>query len=620
MSTKKENKKNLRTQIMSGYLKIIGLSCVLGIITIILLGVLSGYYNSIAKIDDERVQIANAITQHYTWRSDFVSSLETGSSFSGSLDPKTCSFGQMLTQTTEEETLPEVQSVLDDVTSAHDSMHTLAEDLISRQSTTNKDILVDEFYQNISPLTTDVIDALKQVDSIYADEVQHDKQVFETLLPITIAIIIIVMIMLVVFSIIYANRLAHQVSYPITKIANWANRLSLGAVDFNIDEEFERMQRLNAENEVGMMISAFCSMANNIKENVEVVKRVADGDMTAFVNIRSHHDSLGKSLYRLVQSNDAMFGEIVKSARTVAAGANEIANASHLLAESTTAQAAAANELSHEMENVSRLINFNDEKAQAAYKIVKDIEEDIKTNNQHMEVLVDSVVHMHDASQKIAVVMKTIDDIAFETNILALNAAIEAARAGTAGKGFAVVADEVRALALKSTEAAKESRALIENSITQTQKGSEIATESATIFEEINKKIKQIVEIVEEVSGLSSEQFESVRIVSESVTKITEAATSNAAISEESDASSHEMSQQAEFLRDAMRHFNLRMREDGKAFIPYEKKDDDEFIKHANEALQIKENTGHFGYEYIDPYGQEIESSVFDLDDSNNNN
>lgn len=620
MSTKKENKKNLRTQIMSGYLKIIGLSCVLGIITIILLGVLSGYYNSIAKIDDERMQIANAITQHYTWRSDLISSIQNGSSFSGSLDPKTCSFGQILTQRTEEETLPEVQSVLNNVTSAHDSMHTLAEDLLSRQSTTNRDILVDEFYQNISPLTTDVIDALKQVDSIYASEVQHDKQVFETLLPITIAIIIIVMIMLVVFSIIYANRLAHQVSYPITKIANWANRLSLGAVDFNIDEEFERMQRLNAENEVGMMISAFCSMANNIKENVEVVKRVADGDMTAFVNIRSHHDSLGKSLYRLVQSNDAMFGEIVKSARTVAAGANEIANASHLLAESTTAQAAAANELSHEMENVSRLINFNDEKAQAAYKIVKDIEEDIKTNNQHMEVLVDSVVHMHDASQKIAIVMKTIDDIAFETNILALNAAIEAARAGTAGKGFAVVADEVRALALKSTEAAKESRSLIENSITQTQKGSEIATESATIFEEINKKIKQIVEIVEEVSGLSSEQFESVRIVSESVTKITEAATSNAAISEESDASSHEMSQQAEFLRDAMRHFNLRMREDGKAFIPYEKKDDDEFIKHANEALQIKENTGHFGYEYIDPYGQEIESSVFDLDDSNNNN
>ena len=80
------------------------------------------------------------------------------------------------------------------------------------------------------------------------------------------------------------------------------------------------------------------------------------------------------------------------------------------------------------------------------------------------------------------------------------------------------------------------------------------------------------------------------------------------------------MSQQAEFLRDAMKHFNLRMREEGKAYIPYEKKDDDEFIKHANEALQLKENTGHFGYEYIDPYGQQIESSIFDLDNIDNNN
>ena len=614
MSTKKENKKSLRTQIMSGYLKIIALSCVLGIITIILLCVLSGYYNSIAKMDEERVYIAEGITQHYVWRSDFVSSLQTGSTFSGSLDPKTCSFGKGLASKNQEDTFPEVQSIINNITTAHDNMHNLAKDLIAMQATTNKDVLVDKFYQDISPLTTEVIGALEKIDDIYAQKVEEAKQLFETLLAVTIAIIILVMIMLVVFSTIYANRLAHQVSYPVTKIANWANRLSLGAVDLNFDEEFEKMKRINADNEVGVMIDAFCSMANNIKENVEVVKRVADGDMTAFVNIRSHHDTLGKSLYRLVQSNDAMFCEIVKSAHTVAAGANEIANASHLLAESTTAQAAAAHELSHEMENVSRLINFNDEKAQSAYKIVKDIEEDIKINNRHMEVLVESVLHMHDASQKIATVMKTIDDIAFETNILALNAAIEAARAGITGKGFAVVADEVRALALKSTEAAKESRALIENSITQTQKGSTIAKEGAKVFEEINKKIKQIVEIVEEVSGLSSEQFESVRIVSESVNKITQAATSNAAVSEESDASSHEMSQQAEFLRDAMKHFNLRMREEGKAFIPNEKKGDNEFIKHANEALKIKEDTGHFGYEYIDPYGQEIESTIFDSD------
>ena len=150
---------------------------------------------------------------------------------------------------------------------------------------------------------------------------------------------------------------------------------------------------------------------------------------------------------------------------------------------------------------------------------------------------------------------------------------------------------------------------LIENNIKQTEEGTNIASESASIFGEINKKIAKIVEIVENVSGLSTDQLESIQQVAESVARITEAATSNAAISEESDASSQEMRHQAAFLRSKMQHFNLRAREKGKAYIPEEKQGDAEFIEYANKAYQIKESTGRYGNEYIDPYGREMDTS-----------
>lgn len=602
-------KKSIRKRIVEGYLRVILLSALLGVITIVSLGILFVFYGNMTSLDEERVALSNTIDSHHQWRSDLINSLETGSDFTGSLDPETCSFGQWLSNYETNGTSDQVMQMAQQMTQTHAEIHNLAKDLIN-MSETDPEGAVEKFFDQLDPETDQVINALYNIDNVYATEMEKNTKNFETLMTVVIAVIVVSMIAIGIFSFFYGRRLALQIAAPVMMVADWAKSLSLGAVDLSVaGDELAKMEKENADNEVGLMITAFHTMAENIRENVAVVQRIADGDMTAFVKIRSRRDSLGKSLYRLVQSNDIMFNEIVESAHSVAAGADEIANASHMLAESSTTQAAAAQHLSDEMEHVSELIMYNDEKAQEAHAITKEIETDLKISNEHMRVLFDSVTHMQEASKKIATVMKTIDDITFETNILALNAAIEAARAGAAGKGFAVVADEVRALAMKSAEAAKESRMLIENNIKQTEEGTNIASESASIFGEINKKIAKIVEIVENVSGLSTDQLESIQQVAESVARITEAATSNAAISEESDASSQEMRHQAAFLRSKMQHFNLRAREKGKAYIPEEKQGDAEFIEYANKAYQIKESTGRYGNEYIDPYGRELDTS-----------
>ena len=599
-------KKSIRKRIMEGYLTVTLLSALVGVITIISLSVLFVFYANITSLDQERAVLSNTISSHYQWRSDLIRSLENGSSFTGSLDPQTCSFGKWLDEyMTKSGANSEIKSKAQQLIEGHNEIHSLAEELL-QTSTTNREGAINLFFSELDPKASEVINGLYDIDSLYSAEVQSNTRSFESMMTIMIVVIVCAVIAISVFSILYGKKLASQIAKPVMMVADWSKNLSFGAADLDVaSEELARLETENADNEVGMMISAFHTMADNIRENMAVVQRIAEGDMTAFVKIRSRRDSLGKSLYRLVQSNDIMFNEIVDSAHSVAAGADEIAAASHMLADSSTVQASAAQHLSDEMKHVSDLIQYNDEKAQAAYEITKEIKEELRTSNEHMKVLCDSVIHMRNASKEIATVMKTIDDITFETNILALNAAIEAARAGAAGKGFAVVANEVRALAMKSAEAAQESHVLIENSIKQTEHGTNIATESAAIFENINEKISQIIEIVEQVSDLSTNQMESIRQVAESVNQITEAATKNAAISEESDASSQEMRNQAAFLRDKMKHFNLRKREKGKAYIPNEKQHDEDFIEYANKAYQLKETTGQYGNEYIDPNGRD---------------
>lgn len=207
------------------------------------------------------------------------------------------------------------------------------------------------------------------------------------------------------------------------------------------------------------MVDAFKKMAASIQENVHVVQRVAEGDMTAFVNIRSSQDSLAKSLYKMVQTNDLMFNEITQIANEVAEGATDIAEASGALAESCTAQAHTISDFKVAVENTGNLLRENTSRLSHSQEISAEIKHEVAESKEKMEELLSSMTDITEASRKISTVIQTIEEIADQTNLLALNASIEAARAGEAGKGFAVVAGEVGALAAQSADAAVQSRA-----------------------------------------------------------------------------------------------------------------------------------------------------------------
>ena len=189
---------------------------------------------------------------------------------------------------------------------------------------------------------------------------------------------------------------------------------------------------------------------------------------------------------------------------------------------------------------------------------VEDAGRELSRSNQSMEEMMQAMSEISSKSSEIGKIIKTIEDIAFQTNILALNAAVEAARAGEAGKGFAVVADEVRNLASKSAEAAKNTTLLIEGSIAAVEDGTRIAEQTAGALSATVESTKKAVETVEKISDAAEHQAESVAEVTQGVDQISSVVQTNSATAEESAAASEELSGQSQILKGLVNRFQLR--------------------------------------------------------------
>lgn len=405
-----------------------------------------------------------------------------------------------------------------------------------------------------------------------------------------IVICIVAGIVLTVFSMRRAFRIGENMSEsiatPVTAVAEWAESLSMGN-DVNIStfEDNKSQHDINLT-EIDQMVQAFSKMALSVHENASVVQKVADGDMTAFVNIRSSGDILGKSLYKMVQNNDIMFAQISAIADSVKTGTDAIAVAASELAESCTAEAQAVSSFHSEIDKTDALVTENSNNAEIAYKLSNIIKSDADESKKKMTELLDAMSAIQEASEKVSGVISNIEDIASQTNLLALNAAIEAARAGEAGKGFSVVANSVTELAKKSTMAATESKVLIEDTISKAVRGSELSGDTFTTFGKITDSINEIINVTNRIMASGTTQKENMDNIEMGIQKISDLVSNNAASSEETAAMTEEITKNAEVLKASMGQFHLRRREPGKPYIPAEKENDKEFVRVATENYE----------------------------------
>jgi len=237
---------------------------------------------------------------------------------------------------------------------------------------------------------------------------------------------------------------------------------------------------------------------------------------------------------------------LTDGADQVSAAAHQVSAASQSLAEGTAEQAASLEETSSSLEEMSSMTKQNADHANQARAMMSEAHAIVEKVDNHMKDMAGAIAEITRSSEETGKIIKTIDEIAFQTNLLALNAAVEAARAGEAGAGFAVVADEVRNLAMRASEAAKNTNNLIENTIRAVQKGNELTNATQEAFKENAAIARKIGELVDEIATASNEQSHGISQVNIAVSEMDKLTQSTAANAEESAAASEELNAQAE--------------------------------------------------------------------------
>ena len=345
---------------------------------------------------------------------------------------------------------------------------------------------------------------------------------------------------------------------PLQKVVEVGEKLSVGDFDMNLSYK--------SKDEIGKLMHSMGDVVSRIRSIIgdlsEKLNQLAQGNFNVEMNNAEYYSGAYRPLFDSIQniSTDlsGTMAEIQQSAVQVNSGAEQVSSGAQGLSQGATEQASSIEELSATMNDISAKIQETAGTTREASRLSNMAGQSVMVSNEKMREMSLAMEEITEKSQEISKIIKTIDDIAFQTNILSLNAAIEAARAGAAGKGFAVVADEVGNLAQKSAKAAQNTSSLIEETIEAVNKGVRISEETAESLTEVVSRAGKINDLIDIASSASEEQARGVSQLSVGIDQISSVVQSNTATAEESAAASEELSGQAHILSDLVGRFSLR--------------------------------------------------------------
>lgn len=368
----------------------------------------------------------------------------------------------------------------------------------------------------------------------------------------TVVISVIVALVIIVIAFVIIARLINTaVVRPVQKIVSAAGHME----DCRL-QDAASVQLTQSNDEIGQlgtkMHLTFAEMSMYINEISDVLGTMAKGDFTVKINreYKGEFAAIKQAIDEILDNIGTIITNINISSDEVYNGSSQMAAGSQMLADGTTTQASAIQELTSTIADISENTKRNAADTVRANEVFADTERLINQQNQQTQSMLAAMEEIKNKSAEISNIIKTIDDIAFQTNILALNAAVEAARAGAAGKGFAVVAEEVRNLASKSAEAAKTTTELIESSIAAVANGSEIANATAESLKQVMVLSKESQKLIEGINQATNEQAQSIGEVTTGLSQISDVVQQNSATAEQTAASSEELSAQSHNLKD----------------------------------------------------------------------
>lgn len=328
-------------------------------------------------------------------------------------------------------------------------------------------------------------------------------------------------------------------------------KLSGDAIEVHTGDELETLADA---------VNSMTAYTNTIIKDIEAVSaKLAAEDLTAepAADYIGDYAPIKSALYGIINSTSDVIRQIGASSKLVSDGSSKMSDNSTTLSQAATEQAATVEELNASIVEISSNISANADSAGKAKVLADDCMKIVNEGNVKMTDMLHAMEEINETSSQIANIIKTIEDISFQTNILSLNASIEAARAGEAGKGFAVVAGEVGQLAGKTAEAAKNTTALIKTSLTAVENGTVMANETAKMLSKIVSETDDTAKVIDKIAAASQEQADSVKQILVGMDQISTSVQMTSGSSAECAASAEELSGQAKVLLDLVQRFKI---------------------------------------------------------------
>jgi len=529
---------------------------VTGLVTVSGMNKIKAYSKSTEQATEIHSLVLTAERAHYSWVENLCSAVALGTEFTGSKDYKGCVLGKWFYQSDLSMiTDSDLLRLIEEMKPIHQAIHESAQTILDLNSTDPAQ--ARQMYLEVTKANVDkLVSLLDQVAGITEEQVKDNQSGLFSWVSRSELISIVAVVVILIVSALLMLYVMKGIVAPVQVITGASRNLAEGKLDFQID--------VKDNNEIGELAGTLNTSVKNLKMYISDITKVLDGLAAGNLASESEIEYIGdfiqiqKAIETISREQSTIMEQIHASASQVDSGANQVAMGAQSLAQGSTEQASEVDNLLHMIEQVTEQINNNAKSASITTSEADKVGEQIHICNSQMQEMSEAMKQISACSGEIQHIIKTIDDIAFQTNILALNAAVEAARAGSAGKGFAVVADEVRNLAAKSADAVKETTELIEKTLHMVETGSGLTEVTQKSLISVVEGAGKVTGQIKVISDASQEQETAINHIKDSICQISTVIQSNSATSEESAAASEELAGQAQILKSLIGRFQLR--------------------------------------------------------------